>query len=613
MKSDATILLNTLLLAFCLAGTAAFGQQKPAAGKEASEVEKDLSGIKNSSLQQDSARIRVEKQKLQNEKQKIQSLKSNITQDLKNGAAVQPKQTLSTLKQEVKSDVASEEKEVNVLSGKNAKGAEQQEVNAIKNKGQTEKTELTETIDTLRHPNLKQKTRNAFNQQKYELKTEYSQFKSGFKVSKFSDLKVDTGNIPLDRQGLMNRGNQFLKANTSTSTLPKPFPTKFNSNNVTNSQLLKPVTTLPNAVTSESNVVKGDVSKIENLEHKTLNSNELKNDAGGITKKLQQSDNKIVKTVSSQLNNVSEKDIFSNGKLQLPNAKKIYSDKYIKRMTDSLGLHKADSLFQIASPLIKQQVSKDQLLQTINQSVNGKTKSSGISMSGDKLTSTDQSKLNGIPNQFTSGDLSKMQLPSGVLQELQPLRGSVVDDKYLKIVDSMKNVNLRAQRLKMSEQNLSGNLKSIRIKDKPTFARKSYVEGILGFYQSGKFTVFHASPSLGYHFTENLSLGFGPSILMQVEDKQKLASIFGFRYFTKAEIFKHRAYLQVEDNMNPTAFNKEIAQSSIHNVLAGGGMLLPISKKLALNPCLLYKVNTDHTTGASPWVFRIGLSSIKPK
>jgi len=612
MKSGATILLN-MLLAFCLAGTAAFGQQNPAAGKKTTELKNDLEGVKNPSLQQDSVRIHTGKQKLQNEKQKIQSLKSNVTQDLKSGPAVQPKQTLSTLKEEVKSDVGSHEKDVNVFSGKSAKGAEQPEVDAVKNKGKTEKAEVTETIDTIRHPNLKQKTRNAFNRQKYELKTEYSQFKSGFKVSKFSDLKVDTGNIPLDHQGLMNRGSQFLKSNTSASTLPTSFPTKFNSNNVTNSQLLKPVTTLPDAVKGESNVVKGDVSKIENLQHKTLNANELENNASSITKKFEQSDNKIVKTVGSQLNNVSEKDIFSNGKVQLPNAKKIYSDKYIKKMTDSLGLHKADSLFQVASPLIKQQVSKDQLLQTINQSVNGKTKSSGISMSGDKLTSSDQSKLNGIPNQFAGGDLSKMQLLSGVLQELQPLRGSVVDDKYLKIVDSMKNVNLKAQRLKMSEQNLSSNLKSVLVKDKPTFAKKSYVEGILGFYQSGKFTVFHASPSLGYHFTENLSVGFGPSILVQVEDKQKLASIFGFRYFTKVEVYKHRAYLQVEDNMNPTAFNKEIAQNSIHNVLAGGGVLLPISKKLALNPCLLYKVNTDHTTGASPWVFRIGLSSIKPK
>jgi hypothetical protein len=44
----------------------------------------------------------------------------------------------------------------------------------------------------------------------------------------------------------------------------------------------------------------------------------------------------------------------------------------------------------------------------------------------------------------------------------------------------------------------------------------------------------------------------------------------------------------------------------------GGGGVLPLGKKLGINLAIFYRVNQkDVQPGGNPWVFRIGLSSIK--
>jgi hypothetical protein len=74
-------------------------------------------------------------------------------------------------------------------------------------------------------------------------------------------------------------------------------------------------------------------------------------------------------------------------------------------------------------------------------------------------------------------------------------------------------------------------------------------------------------------------------------------------------------YIQLEDNIDPLEINTESIAQTKHSVLAGGGCLLPILKTMAINPSIFYRVNNSDTQFAngSPWVFRMGISSISKK
>lgn len=78
---------------------------------------------------------------------------------------------------------------------------------------------------------------------------------------------------------------------------------------------------------------------------------------------------------------------------------------------------------------------------------------------------------------------------------------------------------------------------------------------------------------------------------------------------------RQRAYFQVEDVVDPVAANLEFINNTRHSILAGGGYLLAVSRVLAVNFCLLYRVNQMEYSGGkmSPWVIRIGLSSRNSK
>ncbi len=53
-------------------------------------------------------------------------------------------------------------------------------------------------------------------------------------------------------------------------------------------------------------------------------------------------------------------------------AKKVYSDKYIKKLTDSLGGEKAAKLLKTATAMTKTEASESDMLDKINQSMGGK-------------------------------------------------------------------------------------------------------------------------------------------------------------------------------------------------------------------------------------------------
>jgi hypothetical protein len=136
---------------------------------------------------------------------------------------------------------------------------------------------------------------------------------------------------------------------------------------------------------------------------------------------------------------------------------------------------------------------------------------------------------------------------------------------------------------------------------------------VISFSDTKDFQSIQVSPGLGYRVKENFSIGLGPTLLLSRQNEKWNVSL-GYRAFAKYEIFHQRAYLQTEYLQDPGQVNSEYFRQSKHSILAGAGYLLPLSKKLAINICLLYRVNnTAYSQGVqSPWVFRLGLSTIKP-
>jgi hypothetical protein len=322
---------------------------------------------------------------------------------------------------------------------------------------------------------------------------------------------------------------------------------------------------------------------------------------------------KTLSHVADSISSLKDKVEFDNLQQQLLGSKKIYSDKYIKRVYDSLGLEKGDSIFKVASALVKTETPKEELLNKLNSSRSGKEmKGVGLDSKNESLKMDDADKLNGLQDQISSKDISQLKLPDSLLAGLAPLRGRKLDSKYLPVIDSMKDVVLKAKNRSLDERQITEEVKRSVMKKKPRFTDKIYFEGILGLVNDSTFKILEISPSLGYHFTKSISVGLGPNLLLQLQEK-KLSMLVGFRSYVKAEIWKQRMYLQIEDNVSPQPkINNESLRAKRHAVLAGGGGLLPITKKLALNLAVLYQINKDITNpGRSPWVIRVGISSIK--
>jgi len=215
-----------------------------------------------------------------------------------------------------------------------------------------------------------------------------------------------------------------------------------------------------------------------------------------------------------------------------------------------------------------------------------------------------------------TADLSKLDLSSLARQNLTPLSGSIIKSKYLDALDSVRKVNLRESDLMLDEKKASAEQVIARVRQRPDFFDRSYLEGVIGF-SGNSFKVFQIAPAFGYHFTDNLSLGLGPNIMVDARGKNAYTT-FGVKTFMKGEFLKRQAYVQVEDimdNASPagSAERKNILQQ--HRVLAGGGYLLTLSAPVTLNFAILYQLtdNKNKMSEFSPWVFRVGISSVKLK
>jgi hypothetical protein len=349
--------------------------------------------------------------------------------------------------------------------------------------------------------------------------------------------------------------------------------------------------------------------KIKNINSSSLDEGKLKNTAGtGKSEKIQKA-----KHVADSLIEIEDRIQNSSPEEELLNARQVYSKKYIQKMYDSLGITKADSLLQLGSSLAKTKTPKEELLSRINSPLKDKSGVPGVGYDekNQALKSDDADKLQGMPDQFAKSDLSKMQLPPELLSELAPLKGQLMDSKYVSSIDSMRQVALKARGYVMDDKQLTEELKKSSLNKKPSFLDKTYFEMVLGFMQDSSFTVVQVAPAWAHHFKNRFSVGGGPNMSVKYIEK-KFEGALGFRTFVKADVWKQRAYLQVEDNVAPVKVNIEAVRTTAHSFLVGGGALLPISKKFAINLAVFYRVNQEQVRpGGSPWVVRVGLSSMK--
>lgn len=294
----------------------------------------------------------------------------------------------------------------------------------------------------------------------------------------------------------------------------------------------------------------------------------------------------------------------------LTDAKTVLSQKYLRKLKDSIGGKKFDSIYTKMSPLLrKQEIGKEDLLAAINNPDLAKMESTHDKLSEGKMKDAMKGEATEQAKNF---DPRSGKLPQDVLEKLPPLSGYQIDSKYLKLIDSIRSKKLSEQDLKLMEKKVEGNYKEVLLKKKPTFADKSYFDGILGLLSNENATIVQVAPSWGYHILPLISVGLGPVISVRKENKL-INSTIGVRSFAKAELFKQRGYLQVEHQMNGYTIDTKMFQSERGSILAGGGVVAKIYGRAALNLSLLYRINNDKELHLSPWVFRMGISTIGSK
>lgn len=320
--------------------------------------------------------------------------------------------------------------------------------------------------------------------------------------------------------------------------------------------------------------------------------------------------NKGLGSLSNPLEDAELPSIFSVPKQDLSTAKTIYSEKVLQQLYDSMGVDKFNELYKAASSASKKNVNEQEFLEAVNKAAAGKVPNHDEHR---RLSELNEDQLMELPKEeISSLDLSTFQLPSDLASGLPPLTGQQIPTKYLNLVDSLRDINLRKDGLVLKEDAITEKLKSSMAGKVSGFWDRSYFEGILGYFHERELTLLQISPAFAYHLTKAFSIGAGPSVLVRINEKNVNASL-GFRTFAKVEFYQRRLYVQLEDSMNPRPIDTEVIRRSNHSILFGGGGLLPIGGKVAINPSLLYRINNNATGDQSPWVFRLGISSIKSK
>ena len=278
----------------------------------------------------------------------------------------------------------------------------------------------------------------------------------------------------------------------------------------------------------------------------------------------------------------------------LSSYREVYSERMIKHYLDSVTGGRLSNI------PIKKEITGEELIGMLNE----------------RFAPTILNRHDSLATEMTglNEDLSGFRLEDEAMQELSPLAGEVIKPEYFEKLDSLRNVNLESQGLRLREKGKEGVSSVISIEEKLSFWDKTYFEGIIGLGDLDQRLV-QVTPALGYHFTDYSSFGLGP-IIQFAENKysNKFATI-GLRPFLKQEFLKQRAYLQVEYNWNPTGGNAEQKINISNRFLGGGGVLFPLSSLLSVNMSVMYQMNKDQhsVSGISPWVVRVGISTTKIK
>jgi hypothetical protein len=359
---------------------------------------------------------------------------------------------------------------------------------------------------------------------------------------------------------------------------------------------------------SSFNTLRSEPGKFATTDVKAKATDLLKKEANSEEGGLKEIENASKKIIS-----VEKPSMYGQEAEAIPElSPQVYSEKIKQQLKDSLGWDQIEKFSNALSTVAKKNVSQQDFINALNKAAPENKALDKIDLNSGTIKGDDGSQLKSLNDKIEARDLSVIRLPDSVMSQLEPLRNFKVPDKYAQMADSLRDVYMENTSMSLEEKKVSDELKTVVAKKKPGLLDKFYAEAIMGYLKDGKATLFQGSPSLAYHFMNFVSLGAGPNILGRIEGK-KVDITMGFRTYVKAEIFKQRAYLQVEDNVTPVPIKSETLWQSPHNVLTGGGILFPISKKLSINMCLLYRVNNHGTDHSSPWVFRFGLSSTKLK
>lgn len=305
---------------------------------------------------------------------------------------------------------------------------------------------------------------------------------------------------------------------------------------------------------------------------------------------------------------------------QLPaGVQRIYSEKQWQTYADSLVKIPGVTLPPMPEIPALKNVSEQEMVDAVNQKFfPSATPQLPVSASqADALQQLDKPDYKTLVPAASVTDLSALGLSDLSRQNLAPLSGNIIKSKYLTALDSVRKINLREEKLMLDEKTTAAEQTVARIRQRPNFLDRSYLEGVVGF-SGGAFKILQIAPALGYHVTDNLSFGLGPNILVNTEGKRAYTTI-GAKTFMKTEFLNRQAYIQVEDIMDNagTAGTAEKRKSILqqHRVYAGAGYLLTLSAPVTLNFSVLYQLtdNTNNMNDFSPWVIRVGISSIKLK
>jgi len=217
--------------------------------------------------------------------------------------------------------------------------------------------------------------------------------------------------------------------------------------------------------------------------------------------------------------------------------------------------------------------------------------------------------------QSAKSQIANFQLPGPEAAALKPLMGKLVQSPWPHVLDSFRHLHLKAQRLRLDTVPVKANVSMIKFREKQSFWQKTYRELLMGV-SPRDFKTFQFAPAFACNVIDPVSAGIGPSLLFRQEDtnenKKSYRLQWGLRTFVKAQFLKQHVYGQLEDHWRPALRG---STGNGHSVLAGGGYLLGLSSKVALNVAMFYKLYSGPAsrTDASPFVIRLGISSIQLK